>query len=163
MVPATGYSRGEINVPEAMHRLEKYISEFPRLYEKFTAKELLHKQFAGKWSKQEILGHLIDSAINNLRRFTEIQFLPQPYVIVPYKQDELVIVNNYQYLPTEHLIQLWQLLNRQIIYVVEDIPKEKLSLAVDPRYDNGETKTLSWIVVDYVAHMEHHMKQIFSR
>ena len=27
-----------------------------------------------KWSKKEILGHLIDSAINNLQRFTEIQY-----------------------------------------------------------------------------------------
>ena len=162
MVPAAGYNKGEINVPEALHRLQSYINEFPGLYEKFTPKELLHKQVAGKWSKQEILGHLIDSAINNLRRFTEIQFLPQPYVIMPYKQDELVIVNNYQYLHPEHLIQLWQSLNRQIIFVVEDIPKEKLSLAVIPQYDSSETQTLSWIVVDYVAHLEHHMKQIFS-
>ena len=162
MVPATGYNKGEINVPEALHRLQSYVNEFPRLYEKFTPKELLDKQVAGKWSKHEILGHLIDSAINNLRRFTEIQFLPQPYAIIPYQQDELVIVNNYQYLPTEHLIQLWKSLNRQIIYVVEDIPKEKLSLAVVPQYNNDETKTLSWIIVDYVAHLEHHMKQIFS-
>jgi hypothetical protein len=162
MMPATGYAQGEVNVPEALHRLEGYISEFPVLYQKFSSKELLQKQVAGKWSRQEILGHLIDSAINNLKRFTEAQFLPQPYVITPYQQNELVIVNNYQYLPTEHLLQLWQSLNRQILYVVEDTPKEILSRAIDTKNDNGETKTLSWIIVEYVTHLEHHLKQIFD-
>jgi hypothetical protein len=73
-----------------------------------------------------------------------------------------VIVNNYQYLPTEHLLQLWQSLNRQILYVVEDTPKEILSRAIDTKNDNGETKTLSWIIVEYVTHLEHHLKQIFD-
>lgn len=40
-----------------------------------------------KWSKKEILGHLIDSGINNLQRFTEIQYESKPYKIRKYKQD----------------------------------------------------------------------------
>ncbi|NJN28609.1 MAG: DinB family protein [Cyclobacteriaceae bacterium] len=44
----------------------------------------------GKWSKKEVLGHLIDSGINNLQRFTEIQYESKPYKVREYKQDELV-------------------------------------------------------------------------
>lgn len=51
-----------------------------------TAPEALSQRPApGKWSQKEILGHLIDSGINNLQRFTEIQFSPQPYPIQKYK------------------------------------------------------------------------------
>ncbi len=43
-----------------------------------------------KWFKKEILGHFIDSAINNLQRFTEIQYSKHLFVARPYDQNELV-------------------------------------------------------------------------
>jgi hypothetical protein len=33
--------------------------------------------------------------------------------------------NNYQALPFAHLLQLWQSLNQQIIFITENIPAEK--------------------------------------
>jgi hypothetical protein len=162
MVPAKGYNQGEINILQAMQRLEQHIDNFPGRYNQFSNEQLLYRKGPGKWSRQEILGHLIDSAINNLKRFTDIQVLPQPYKIVSYQQDELVMVNYYQDLPSDHLLQLWQSLNRQIIYVVKNIPAEKLNLKVDPQYADNETKTLGWVIADYVAHMEHHFRQIFD-
>ena len=104
---------------------------------------------------------MVDSALNNLKRFTEIQFLPQPYIVNAYNQNELVDVNNYQNMPLDHLLDLWQALNRQIIFVVNGIPFKKLNYAVDPQYEKHELKTLGWIIGDYVAHIEHHFKQIF--
>jgi len=143
-----------------MKRLLQLIDDLPNRYDQLKTEELILKPAPDKWSKQEILGHLIDSAINNLKRFTEIQFLPQPYQVISYQQNELVFVNNYQHLPLEHMMQLWQSLNRQIIYVVQNIPVEKLSLRVDPKYDNKEIKTLGWVIGDYVAHLEHHVLQL---
>ena len=161
MIPVAGYNQGETNIPDAMRRLKNHIDDLPGKFQDFTTEELLDRPAPGKWSKQEILGHLVDSAINNLKRFTEIQFLPQPYRIISYQQNELVIVNNYQHLPIDHLLHLWQSLNRQIMYVVQNIPEEKFELSVDPQYENKETKTLGWIIADYVAHMEHHFRQLF--
>jgi len=155
-----GYLQQETDVGEAMNRLSVYINKLPEYFKNLSPEELLRKPAAGKWSKKEILGHLIDSAINNLKRFTEIQFLPQPYKIISYRQVELVNVNNYQHLELDHMINLWKSLNRQIIFVVENISQEKLMYPVDPQYDINEIKTLGWIICDYVAHMEHHMKQI---
>jgi hypothetical protein len=143
-----------------MKRLEVHIKEVPVLFKGFTDEELLQKPAPGEWSKKEILGHLIDSAINNLRRFTEVQFLPQPYHIVSYRQNELVEVNHYQELPIDHLLELWTSLNKQISYVVQRTPPKNLEFPVDPKYDNGEMKTLGWVICDYVSHMEHHLKQV---
>lgn len=161
MIPSSGYNKRDIGVHDAMLRLKYHINDLPGVFRNFSAEELLRKSAVDKWSKQEILGHLIDSAINNLKRFTDIQFSPQPYQVMSYKQNELVIANNYQALPLDHLLQLWQSLNRQIIYIVKYIPEEKMDFKVDPQYHPKEIKTLSWIIADYVAHLEHHLKQVF--
>lgn len=157
---ADGFFAEEINTVKALERLAHHIDQMPGIYAAFSPEQLLHKPAPGKWSKQEILGHLVDSAINNLKRFTEIQFLPQPYQVVAYRQNESVVVNAYQQIPLQHLLDLWKALNQQIIYVVQHISKEKLSYAVDPQYGNKELKTLGWIICDYVAHLEHHLAQV---
>ncbi|HEY5968072.1 MAG TPA: DinB family protein [Chitinophagaceae bacterium] len=155
------YLKDKIDTSAAMKQLETYIESFPIKLKQISSEELLKRPAQGKWSKKEILGHLIDSAINNLKRFTEIQFLPQPYTVISYQQNELVIVNNYQDLPLQQLLDLWQSLNRQIVFVVKTIPADKLNYPVDPQYESREMKTLKWIICDYVAHMEHHFRQIF--
>jgi hypothetical protein len=159
---AKGYADDTLDVNTAIDRLENHIRAFASKMKKLSSGELLSRRAEGKWSKKEVLGHLIDSAINNLKRFTDAQYARLPYEVVTYQQVDLVVINDYQNLPLDHLLELWQSLNRQIVYVVRNIDEEKLNYSVDPRYENGELKTLGWIIVDYVAHMEHHFRQIFS-
>ena len=156
-----GYVHAFIDVAAAMQQLEIHLEAFPGKLKQISSEDLLKRPAPGKWSKQEILGHLVDSAINNLKRFTEIQFLPQPYSVISYRQNELVMVNDYQNLSLDHLLDLWQALNRQVVLVVKRIPADKLNYPVDPQYESREMKTLGWIICDYVAHMEHHFRQIF--
>lgn len=154
----TGFVLENADVASATQLLHRFIEEIPGRYKAFGPDALRERPAPGKWSKQEILGHLIDSALNNLKRFTDIQVMPQPYQVMRYQQDELVQVNDYQQLPLEHLLAAWQSLNRQIIYVVDRIPPAKLSLVAVVR---GESKTLEWLIVDYMLHMEHHWRQVF--
>ena len=156
-----GFLTGKPDTKLAMKQLAHYIESIPVAYNAMSEEALTNSPALNKWSKKKILGHLIDSAINNLKRFTDIQFLPQPYIVQAYQQNELTEINNYQQLPLAHLLQLWQSLNQQIIYVVENIPAEKMHYAVNPQYNNNEMKTLAWLICDYVAHMEHHWKQVF--
>ncbi len=156
-----GFMQGDPDLRLCVRELLELIEQTPEKFRNFSEDDILRKTSPEKWSRKEILGHLIDSALNNLRRFTEIQFLPQPYIIQPYDQVNLVIVNDYQHLPVQQLLNLWQTLNRQIIHVIERIPEQKLAYPVNPQYHNKEMKNLGWIIGDYVAHMKHHMKQIF--
>ena len=128
-----GFFNEKVNIDLALTRLDNHINSMAAIFQDFSSEELLHKPAPGKWSKQEILGHLIDSAVNNLKRFTEIQFLPQPYKVISYRQNELVLINHYQDLPLNHLLDLWKVLNQQISYVVQNIPSEKFDYAVDPK------------------------------
>jgi hypothetical protein len=112
----------------------------------------------GKWSRKQILGHLIDSAINNLTRFTEISYQPQPYIYREYNQAALVEVNNYQEMDTIELLQLWLSLNRQIIRVMETATDERLNLKI--QFADGTLSDLRFIMHDYPLHLEHHIRQI---
>jgi hypothetical protein len=153
-----GFMTGKPDVKTAMKQLVHYIETIPGSYRSLSEKALMAFPAPGKWSKKQVLGHLIDSAINNLKRFTDIQVSDQLYIVQTYRQVELNEINNYQQLPLEHLLRLWQSLNQQIVFIVENIPEEKFHYAVKPQYNNDEIKTLAWLICDYVAHMQHHWK-----
>lgn len=117
-----------------------------------------HKPSQEKWSKQEIIGHLIDSAINNLQRFTEIQFEPTPYRIRQYKQDELVKANAYQDADSERLFALWISLNFRILDLMKRQTETTLRHPIT-LYD-GKLSDLRFLMTDYVDHLEHHVRQL---
>ena len=141
----------------ALDRLRTHIVQVPAHLTTLSITELTQKA-PGKWSKKELLGHLIDSAITNLKRFTDAQVSDGPYLIQGYDQNKLVVFNNYQHLPLDHLLTLWQDLNTQIIYVTEIIPAEMLARPI--HLADATTRPLSWLIEDYVVHLEHHLKTL---
>ncbi|MFC5408380.1 DinB family protein [Larkinella bovis] len=141
----------------SIQQLRAYLDELPERLRLFSEEELTARN-PGGWSRKEILGHLIDSGLNNLKRFTDAQFMPSPYLVQRYSQNQSVVYNRYQELPIDHLVSYWQVLNRQIVYVTENIPKAVLQMPVLPP-DAAETVPLSWLIIDYVAHMAHHFNQ----
>ncbi|MGB0255160.1 MAG: DinB family protein [Flavobacteriaceae bacterium] len=130
---------------------EAYLSKTHR-------QQLAAKPKPTQWSKKEILGHLIDSARYNLRRFTEIHIKPKPYQIIDYGQDELVIVNDYQRAEPKDLVMLWVGLNRQIIHVIRELNEK--TVQVQAKLPNQKTTSLLFLINDYLEHLEHHVKQI---
>lgn len=155
----SAYAKPTGSITAAIERLRQHISEVPHQLVSFSETELT-QHAPEKWSRKEILGHLIDSAINNLKRFTDTQAIDGPYLLQPYNQNNLVVVNQYQNLPLSHLLTLWSGLNTQIIYVAEAIPSAGLKQTVrfaDPASDN---QTMGWLIEDYVAHLEHHLKSL---
>lgn len=122
--------------------------------------ELNLKTNPKKWSKKEILGHLIDSGINNLQRFTEIQFVEKPYLIRKYDQDELVKANDYQNSETNEITDIWCALNNRIIYVMRKQTGTSLDYTIE--LDDDKVSDLRFLMVDYVDHLEYHLNQIMA-
>jgi hypothetical protein len=120
----------------------------------FSAKPLPHK-----WSKKEVLGHLIDSAQNNLRRFICGQYEQMPPKIV-YDQDFWVNANGYQKMEKEEVIKMWTLINQRIGAVLGNMPKENYSRTADTGNSKSDLHSLEWLAEDYVKHMKHHLNQI---
>ena len=111
-----------------------------------------------KWSKKEVLGHLIDSASNNLRRFICGQYESSPKIT--YQQDFWVMANDYQNIKKENVIQLWKLLNEQICEVLRTMPDQNASLLCDTGKDSIQLHSIEWLAEDYVKHLKHHLNQI---
>lgn len=111
-----------------------------------------------KWSKKELLGHLIDSASNNIRRLIVGQY--EQEVKIVYHQDEWVACQNYQAADLAEVKTLWQLLNNQIARVIENIPEEKLQNTCDTGKGKTELHTLSYFIEDYLVHLQYHLNQI---
>lgn len=151
------YAQPNIQLNEYLERLQDYVQIVPHKLMACPEKDLASK-LPGKWSRKELLGHLIDSALNNLKRFTDAQTNSEAYTLLTYQQDMLVTINQYQDLPLAHLITLWQALNQQILYVALATPTARLAKPVI--LPDGRQVTLSYIIEDYIAHMEHHFNTL---
>lgn len=139
-------------------RLQKNIEEMQLLFSVNSIINFEEKSVPSVWSKKEILGHLIDSAINNLQRFTEIQFCEQPYEVRSYNPDALVLANNYQNKDKDALFQLWLQLNKQLVFIIQNLSADTLKLQLI--LPNQETKDLKFLISDYIDHLEHHLNQL---
>ncbi|WP_103070252.1 DinB family protein [Aquimarina sediminis] len=125
-----------------------------------TEEDLKFKPSSEVWSKKEIIGHLIDSGIANLQRFTEIQFENRPYKIRGYNQNELVKSNSYNEADPLELLGLWLSINERIIQVVKVQNESTLSYQIE--LGNGEISDFKFLIKDYVVHLEHHLNQIMN-
>ncbi len=151
------YAQPTGTITPALDRLRTHLVQVPERLHGCSEADLTY-HLPGKWSRKQLLGHLIDSALNNLKRFTDAPLADGPYRLQGYQQDELVLANRYQDLPLDHLLSLWSSLNTQIIYVAEAIPAELLSKPIRVENPTDDTLTLGWLIEDYVAHLEHHLK-----
>ena len=143
---------------ETTNRLEELLGEGIEYLSTHSESEISQKSSPNKWSKKEILGHLVDSGINNLQRFTEIQFSDKPYKIRNYQQDDCVIANDYQNAELKEILNLWVSLNVRILLVVRRLPEASLDFEIV--LDDGETSDLRFLIKDYVDHLQHHLNQI---
>jgi hypothetical protein len=114
----------------------------------------------GKWSKKEILGHLIDSAANNHQRFVRLQLSPR-LDFPGYEQDQWVHVQRYQERPWSQVIDLWEIYNIQVASIIRHVDSKVLD-HVWHRPD-GKDVNLEFLIRDYVVHLKHHLDQILPK
>lgn len=109
-----------------------------------------------KWSRKQILGHLIDSAANNHQRFIRLQTTAE-LRFPGYEQNDWVRLNHYASRPWRELVTLWAAYNRHLADVMEQIAPEALGHI----WDKGDARyDLGFVATDYVVHLRHHVEQI---
>lgn len=139
----------------AIHELRDVVNDYVKKFNAISDGDFSVKPLPHKWSRKEVVGHLIDSAQNNLRRFICAQYESQPPFIV-YQQDFWVSSNQYQSMDRRDIVELWRLMNLRICAVLESMPAENYSR----ESNTGTLHTLEWLAADYVKHMKHHINQI---
>jgi hypothetical protein len=144
-------------IQPAIDRLQFLCNTLPALLKNFTKEEFSKKPAPAKWSKKEVIGHLIDSATNNHQRFVRIQFEHEPLIM--YAQNEWNACSRYQEMDGNHVIDFWATYNLHLLEVIKRIPPESLTRK---GIANEKTNTLAWFITDYVEHMEHHLRQVVA-
>ncbi|MGI9543763.1 MAG: DinB family protein [Cyclobacteriaceae bacterium] len=140
--------------------LKEYVDQ---VYPKIAAipeEQMVDKPTPGKWSKKEILGHLIDSAANNQQRFVRGQYESVPKIV--YQQDDWVSLQDYQSLSLKHVLELWKLYNYHVAHAIANVRKENRSRKCNTGKEQEEFHTLEWLAQDYLVHQKHHIKQILN-
>lgn len=141
-------------------QLRNIIEEYGVQLRHLSEEEFCLKPRPDKWSKKEELGHIIDSAHSNLRRFIVAQYETNPKI--GYKQEIWVRLLDYCDQNTADMIHLWILMNRQICYALENMTPEAGEKMCDTGGDRQELHSLNWIAEDYIKHLLHHLHHILE-
>lgn len=110
-----------------------------------------------KWSKKEILGHLIDSGTNNHHKF--VRTMAQPHLdFIGYAQDFWVAKQQYNSRNWQEIITFWYAYNLHIAHIIECVNPDYLRNTIS--IEGSGPYTLAFIMEDYVEHLKHHLRAI---
>lgn len=141
---------------QIINELEKIINDYTPQLKQLDESAFSLKPSPGKWSGKEYLGHLIDSAQNNIRRFVVAQYEERPHIV--YQQDTWVSAANYQDYDPNDLINLWVLLNKHMAVLLKNMPADMEEKEVL----TGDIHTIKWLAADYNKHLLHHLHQVLK-
>jgi hypothetical protein len=115
-----------------------------------------HPIASGKWSIQQTIGHLIDSCNNNLQRLIRLQIQPELH-LPGYPQDKWVHLQRYDLLEWSTILTLWRALNLHFAHCIEQADPTSFTHVW---LHEGERLALGFILVDYIGHLDHHLRQL---
>ena len=144
-------------MPDTVARLEELLRTVPPRLVDFSDDAAALKPAPNRWSKKEILGHLIDSAANNHQRFVRAQ--SGPLLEFPnYEQEFWVATQSYATESWPDLVNLWLLLNRHLLHVMKAMPAAVLShqCVIGGR----PAVTLEALAGAYLRHVDLHLSQL---
>jgi hypothetical protein len=140
-------------------RLERLLADVPRRLADISDQDAARRPATDRWSKKEILGHLIDSAGNNHQRF--VRLLVAPSLDFPgYRQVEWVAAQDYAAESWPDLVNLWLLFNRHLLHVIRRIPDGALGRSCV--IQGEQAGSFADLIRGYLDHMEHHLAQILG-
>ena len=144
-------------IKNSIKKLNHLIDNVAKKINEISDEELSTKPFPNKWSKKEIIGHLIDSAVNNHSRIIRAQYEDTPEIT--YDQNNWNKLNFYQSIKSNQLISFWKMYNKHLLQIINRIPVESLMNKIKV---GNQILTLEFIIVDYVEHLEYHLNQIIE-
>jgi hypothetical protein len=109
------------------------------------------------WSRKQLVGHLIDSALHNHVRFLSAANAGS-LDVKTYDQEGCVQLHGYADMTWAAVVGPWRHENDLIARLVERLPAA--SYASPCTLANGEVVTLEWLIRDYLRHLSHHIEQM---
>lgn len=142
--------------------LEKLINTWHPKLQGLEAAVICNRRNRQNRTIKQIVGHMIDSASNNIHRVIHLQYQPLPLAFPDYANlganDRWIALQNYQNEEWNVLIALWLNLNLHFIHVIKNIdPATLKNIWISAL---KEEITLQNMVVDYPRHFKLHLAEI---
>lgn len=142
----------------ALNRLQFLIETLPAKLKSIAKEDFDSKPSSDKWSKKQIIGHLIDSATNNHHRFIRAQFEHSPQIL--YAQNQWNEAGFYDQMNKNQVIDFWEAYNTHLLTLMKIFPNDKLNNTC--KGSDGNLLTIEFLFNDYVEHLEHHMRSVLD-
>jgi hypothetical protein len=139
---------------ELSERLEEVLRKAMPWLVTLSEEEASVPEREGKWSAKQVIGHLTDSAVNNLGRIVRLQ-IEASQNLPGYEQMAWVSLQHYGEREWAQVLALWFALNEHVAWTIRHVEKARLG---NRGVVAGEPLTLGFLIEDYIAHMEHHLR-----
>lgn len=109
------------------------------------------------WTRKELLGHLLDSALHNHMRFG-LAMIQGDLHYPNYDQEAWVRVHNHAAIEWRELVDYWCAANRRLARLVAQM--QPAHFEIECHIGANPPMTLRALAEDYLQHMRHHIGQI---
>lgn len=148
-----------ISIAEELTRL---VSEWEEKFKSLSDKQISVPRNSQHRNIRQIVGHMVDSASNNIHRVVHLQYRESPLEFPNYSSygnnDRWIAIQNYENENWENLVQLWKHSHLHYYHVIQNINHEKLEnewLA-----DKSVRIALKDMVEDFPRHFKLHISEI---
>ena len=111
---------------------------------------------------RQIVGHMVDSASNNIHRIVHLQYRESPLRFPNYatngNNDRWIAIQDYESEDWHNLVNLWKYANLHIMHVMRKVNPSKLDNQWF--YDENTLISLREGIVDYLRHFKLHLDEI---
>lgn len=150
------------------NKLQEILRAAAPLLSQVTEAEWNAKPDPERWSKKEILGHLVDSAYNNHQRFVRGAYR-EDLCFEGYDQNAWVRRNAYQQRPVEDVVGTFFTSQHHLAFTIATLPTDRLDRETSEhnfhrmamrKVPAGAPRSLGFLIEDYLFHLVHHLQQI---
>jgi len=142
--------------------LSTLISKWERILLSQPEKTITDRKNSQNRSIRQIVGHMVDSATNNIHRVIHMHYQTSPIKYPDYanlgNNDRWIAIQNYQEEDWNELVQLWVSTNRHMVHLIRQVDESKL----DQYWISAlnEQVTLREMITDYPRHFKLHLDEI---
>ena len=142
--------------------LSALINEWEPKLSGLTDNVIIQRRNSQNRTIKQIVGHMIDSASNNIHRIVHMQYQESPLRFPNYasngNNDRWIAIQNYQEEDWKIMINMWKYSNLHIIHVIKNVDSSKL----DNQWHYSEEMLISLKdgIIDYLRHFKLHLNEI---